>query len=163
MASVRPPADSENWIAVSADPLPVADASAWVVHPRCGAVVSFVGTARDHAPGRPNVTELEYEAYESQAVSRMEALADEIHRRWPVVGRVAMLHRVGSVELTDAAVLVAVSSPHRAEAFESARFGIDALKATVPIWKKESWDGGASWGTDAQHLTELHEFVEGDR
>ena len=73
----------------------------------------------------------------------------------PSVGRVALLHRTGVVELGDAAVVVAVSSPHRAEAFEAARFAIDELKRTVPIWKREAWAGGESWGLEAQHLTEV--------
>ena len=67
----------------------------------------------------------------------------------------ALLHRTGVVELGDAAVVVAVSAPHRGEAFEAARFAIDELKRTVPIWKRESWDGGESWGLEAQHLTEV--------
>ena len=85
----------------------------------------------------------------------MEALLAEARRRWPTVGRVALLHRTGVVELADAAVVVAVSSPHRAEAFEAARFAIDELKRTVPIWKREAWDGGESWGLEAQHIAEV--------
>ena len=84
----------------------------------------------------------------------MQAIAAEIHTRWPAVGRIALLHRTGVVDLGDAAVVVAVSAPHRAEAFEAARLGIDELKRTVPIWKRESWDGGESWGLEAQHLVD---------
>ena len=72
-----------------------------------------------------------------------------------MIGRVALLHRTGVVALGDAAVVVAVSAPHRGEAFEAARFAIDELKRTVPIWKRESWDGGESWGLEAQHLTDV--------
>ena len=126
-----------------------------LVLPSCGATVTFTGTARDHAEGRPGVHRLEYEAYEGPAVARLQALCAEARARWPVVGRVALLHRTGVVELGDAAVVVAVSAPHRGDAFEAARFAIDELKRTVPIWKRESWDGGESWGLEAQHLTDV--------
>ncbi len=115
----------------------------------------FTGTARDHAEGRPGVHRLEYEAYEHAAVTRLWAVLTEVRRRWPEVGRVALLHRTGVVEIGDEAVVVAVSAPHRGEAFEAARFAIDELKRTVPIWKRESWEGGESWGLEAQHLTEV--------
>jgi molybdopterin synthase catalytic subunit len=154
-ASAAAPGAGDDWTALSADPLPVAVAGEWVVRPGCGATVVFTGTARDHADGRPGVYRLEYEAYDDPALVRLRAIAAEVHRRWPVVGRVAMLHRTGVVELGDAAVVVAVSAPHRGEAFEAARYAIDELKRTVPIWKRESWDGGESWGLEAQHLTEV--------
>jgi molybdopterin synthase catalytic subunit len=82
-------------------------------------------------------------------------LAAEARVRWPGIGRVALLHRVGRLELEDAAVVVVVSAPHRGEAFEAARWCIDTLKATVPIWKKEEWAGGDGWGTDAQPVVDL--------
>jgi molybdopterin synthase catalytic subunit len=154
-ASAAAPASGEDWLALVPTALPVAEASAWVVRPDCGATVTFTGTARDHAPGRPGVHRLEYEAYEGPALARLEVLVAEVRRRWPTVGRIALLHRTGPVALGEAAVVVAVSSPHRAEAFEAARFSIDELKRTVPIWKREAWDGGESWGLEAQHLTEV--------
>jgi molybdopterin synthase catalytic subunit len=149
------PASGDDWVALSPRPLPVAEASAWVVLPRCGATVAFTGTARDHAPGRPGVHRLEYEAYEEPAVRRLAALAAELRTRWSGVGRIALLHRTGVVDLGDAAVVVAVSAPHRDEAFEAARFAIDELKRTAPIWKREAWDGGESWGLEAQVPTEV--------
>jgi molybdopterin synthase catalytic subunit len=149
------PTQGDGWVALSADPLPVAVASAWVVRPDCGATVVFTGTARDHAPGRPDVHRLEYEAYEEPALARLQAVLDEARRRWPAIGRVALLHRTGGVAIGEAAVVVAVSAPHRAEAFDAARFAIDELKRTVPIWKREAWAGGESWGLEAQHLTEV--------
>ncbi len=151
-ARAAAPTSGDDWVALLPTALPVADASAWVVRPDCGAVVVFTGTARDHAPGRPEVQRLEYEAYEGPAVDRLRALAAEVRTRWPAVGRIALLHRTGVVDLGDAAVVVAASSPHRAEAFDAARFAIDELKRTVPIWKRESWAGGESWGLEAQHL-----------
>ena len=146
------PRSGADWIALSSEPLPIAVASAWVVLADCGATVTFTGTARDHAEGRPGVHRLEYEAYDAPALARMTAIAAELRNRWPVLGRVALLHRTGVVELGDAAVVVAVSAPHRGEAFEAARFAIDELKRTVPIWKREAWEGGESWGLEAQHL-----------
>jgi molybdopterin synthase catalytic subunit len=149
------PAAGDDWVALLERPLPVAEASAWVIRRDCGAAVTFTGTARDHAPGRPGVHHLEYEAYEGPALARLRELSAEVRRRWPAVGRLALLHRTGPVALEEAAVVVAVSSPHRADAFEAARFAIDELKRTVPIWKREAWEGGESWGLEAQHLTEV--------
>ncbi len=100
------------------------------------------------------MTVLEYEAYEEQVTPRLEALVDEARARWPDIGKVALLHRVGRVEIGESAVVAAVSAPHREEAFAAARFCIDGLKATVPIWKKEAWQGGESWGLEAQHISD---------
>lgn len=149
------PEGGDAWVALLDAPLPVGEASAWVVRTDCGATVTFTGTARDHAPGRPGVHRLEYEAYPEPALARMHALVDDARSRWASIGRIAILHRTGHVELGEAAVVVAVSSPHRAEAFEAARWAIDELKRTVPIWKREAWEGGESWGLEAQHLTEV--------
>lgn len=149
---MQAPSDADDWLALVDRALPVAEAAEWVVLPRCGAVALFVGTARDHAGGRTGVHALTYEAYEEQAVPRLAAVAAETRARWPDVGRVALLHRTGALAIGDAAVVVAVSTPHRGAAFDAARFAIDAVKATVPIWKKEAWAGGESWGLEAQHL-----------
>lgn len=149
---VVPPPDGDDWIGLSADPLPLDRASTWAVLPSCGAVVSFSGHARDHSAGRDGVTLLEYEAYESQVEPTLARLAAELRRRWPTVGRVVLLHRHGRLDIGDAAVVVVVSAPHRDEAFEAARFGIDALKSTTPIWKREVWSDGESWGLEAQHV-----------
>ncbi len=142
---------SDTWVELVADALPTG-VEDWVVEPRCGAVVSFRGTVRDHAEGRAGVEALTYEAYESAAVARMDELAHEARRRWPGVGRLAVLHRVGELAVGDVAVLVVVAAPHRDEAFEVGRWLIDAVKASVPIWKRERWAGGDDWGTGAQPL-----------
>ena len=121
----------------------------------------FSGTARDHAPGRPGVELLEYEAYEEQAEPRLRAIAEEARVRWPTLGRIALIHRVGVVPVGESAVVVAVSAPHRDEAFVAARYCIDAVKASVPIWKHETWAGGEAWGNDTQDLVEANELGGG--
>jgi molybdopterin synthase catalytic subunit len=148
------PPEGDTWLGLSTAPLPVAEAVAWAVRPHCGGLVLFSGTARDHAEGRPGVERLEYEAYDSQVVPRLGDVANEAWVRWPTVGRIALLHRTGVLEVGDSAVVVVVSAPHRAEAFEAARFCIDSLKRSVPIWKRETWADGESWGLEAQHIVD---------
>lgn len=148
---VPPPA--ADWLALSVEPLPTAEATAWAVVPGCGGVVTFIGTVRDYAEGRSDVTGLEYEAYEEQAAACLTAVASEVRERHRGVGRLAILHRIGSLAVTDAAVVVVASAPHRDEAFAAARLAIDATKGSVPIWKRERWGGGVDgWGTDAADL-----------
>jgi len=154
---MQPPTSGDVWLGLSGDSLPVTSAGEWVVRPDCGAVVLFSGTARDHAPGRPDVEQLEYEAYDEQVEPKLRAIADEIKVRWPTVGRIAMIHRIGVVPVCESAVVVAVSAPHRDEAFAAARFGIDAVKASVPIWKHETWAGGEAWGNDTHDLVDAGE------
>jgi molybdopterin synthase catalytic subunit len=108
-----------------------------------GAACTFVGVVRDHNAGKA-VLHLEYEAFEEMALPLMEEIAAEARRRWSITS-LAMVHRLGRLEIGEASVAVAVCSPHRAEAFEACRFAIDTLKATVPIWKKEFYADGAVW------------------
>ena len=138
-----------DWIAVTAEPLPVEAATAWATTPGSGAVVVFLGVVRDNSDGRDGVRSLTYEAYEEAAVAKLADVATEARRAWPVIDRLALLHRIGDLELSEASVAVVVSSPHRAEAFEAARFCIDTLKETVPIWKREHWEGGSDWATSS--------------
>jgi molybdopterin synthase catalytic subunit len=151
------PPTTDDWVGLTAEALPVGRAVAWAERPHCGAVVLFTGTVRDHAEGRPGVSSLEYEAYEEEVLPRLKTIIEEARARWPVLGRVALLHRVGPLAVGDTAVLVAVSAPHRTEAFEAARFGIDTLKETVPIWKKETWDGGSDWAECSHPVDEVRE------
>ena len=118
-------------------------------------MVLFTGNARDHAEGRTNVTGLTYEAYEEQVIPRLEEMVDEARRRWDPVGRLAILHRTGPIKIGDAAVVVVVSAPHREEAFGAGRWCIDTLKETVPIWKRETWEGGEHWAVDALHIVDV--------
>jgi molybdopterin synthase catalytic subunit len=145
---VLPPA-SGDWIAVTADALPVEAATAWATTESAGAVVLFLGVVRNNSEGRDDVRGITYEAYEERAVPRLTQVADEARRRWPVVERIALLHRTGDLALSEASVAVVVSSPHRPDAFEAARFCIDTLKETVPIWKREHWEDGSDWGRSA--------------
>jgi molybdopterin synthase catalytic subunit len=148
-------AASETWLALTTSPLPVAEIYEWSVRPDCGAVVLFSGTVRDHAEGRPGVAHLTYEAYEEHVVPRLAAIATEIRRQWPTVGRIALLHRTGRLDLGSSSVVVSVSAPHRGAAFDAARYGIDTLKETVPIWKQEAWEGGQDWALGARGVTEV--------
>ena len=135
--------------AITAEPLALEPAYAFLVDPAAGAVVVFAGTVRDHAEGR-DVTGLTYEVFAQEAAARLASLADEVAAKWDSVRAVWMTHRSGDLQVGDPSVVVGVSAAHRAEAFAAARYGIDTLKATVPIWKQEHWaDGGAHWpGTD---------------
>jgi molybdopterin synthase catalytic subunit len=142
-------------VALTDQVLPLGAVADWAVRPDCGAVVTFTGTVRDHADGRSGVSRIVYEAYAEQVVPRLDAIAVEARTRWPVLGRIALLHRIGPLDLEEASVVVAVSAPHRPEAFEAARFCIDTLKATVPIWKQESWEGGEDWGLGATPIAEV--------
>lgn len=152
---MTPPTDASEWVGLSSEVLPVADALAWTQTPDSGGQVLFTGTVRDSAEGREGVQWLEYEAYTEQVEPRLRALCAELRARWSGLGRIVLLHRVGRLELREVAVVVAVGSPHRPEAFEAARFAIDSLKATVPIWKKESWEGGEAWGLGAEAVAEV--------
>jgi molybdopterin synthase catalytic subunit len=144
--------ESDDWIALFDGPLPVDEATSWVVRPDCGGVVVFVGTVRDHADGRPGVSELVYEAYARVAEERMAAVVAGARRRWADLGRTVVWHRTGALRVTEAAVVVAVSAPHRDVAFEAARWMIDTVKSSVPVWKQETWAGGRDWGTGAQSI-----------
>ena len=154
MGGLPEPGESD-WIGLTDADLPVVDALGWAVRPECGAVVLFSGTVRDHAEGRPGVTSLAYEAYEEEVVPRLAAIAAETRRRWPSVGRLAVLHRTGTLAVGEPSVVIVASAPHRAEAFDAARFAIDTLKTTVPIWKRETWAGGEDWATCDHPVEEI--------
>jgi molybdopterin synthase catalytic subunit len=145
----------QDWVDVADGPLPVTEALSWAAQPHCGAVVVFCGTVRDFSDGRPGVEELEYEAYLEQVIPRLEAVAAAARARWPELGRVAMLHRVGRLTVGEVAVVVVASTPHRAEAFDATRYCIDTLKATVPIWKRETWSHGSEWGLCSHPIVDV--------
>ncbi|HXG62866.1 MAG TPA: molybdenum cofactor biosynthesis protein MoaE [Planctomycetota bacterium] len=125
---------------VTTDPLSLDEAWAAVRRPDCGAVAVFLGTVRDHHEGR-RVERLSYTAFSEMAEKEFARIAREARGRWPV-GEIHVVHRVGRLEVGEASVIVAVSAPHRAEAFEACRFVIEELKKTAPIWKEEFYAGG---------------------
>jgi molybdopterin synthase catalytic subunit len=108
-----------------------------------GAVIVFRGVARRQSRGR-EVVHLEYEAYPEMAEKVMAQIAVEMKNRWPIT-RVAIVHRTGVLEIGQASVIIAVSAPHRGEAFAATQYAIDRLKQIVPIWKKEVWSDGSQW------------------
>ena len=115
-----------------------------VRHPEAGAVVLFLGTTRELTNGRQTVA-LDYEAYGEMAERQLAALETEARRRWPVIECI-IVHRLGRVPPTEASVAIAVSTPHRSDAFAAGQWLIDSLKHDVPIWKREQWaDGSHEW------------------
>ena len=132
-------------VRIAPTPPSVDEALAAVADPAAGGTCVFVGTVRDHSAAGADVTELTYEAWDELATERLKEIAGRIHDRWTVCA-VALLHATGTLSIGDTSVVVAVSAPHRAEAFDAARFGIDELKRDVPIWKKEALTtGDADW------------------
>jgi molybdopterin synthase catalytic subunit len=110
----------------------------------CGAVVTFMGTVRDLTDGKVTAA-LDYEAHPALAEKALAEIEAEARRRWPV-GDIAVVHRLGHLDIGEVSVAVAVSCPHRAQAFEACRYVIERLKEFVPIWKKENWaNGTADW------------------
>ena len=124
-------------------PIEAAAVTAVVADPKSGAIVTFIGTTRDHNDGR-SVTRLEYEAYPEMALAEMRKIGATAMERWPIA-KIAIVHRIGVVPIGEASVVIAVASAHRVAAFEACHFAIDRLKEVVPIWKKEHFDGGEVW------------------
>jgi molybdopterin synthase catalytic subunit len=131
-------------VRVTADAIGADEALAFVADPGAGGTCVFLGTVRDHSDAG-GVTGLAYEAWEEQALRRLSELGDELFELWPLC-KAAFLHRFGDLAVGDVSVVVACSAPHRAEAFEACRHGIEQLKRDVPIWKKEHLvSGESSW------------------
>jgi molybdopterin synthase catalytic subunit len=151
--TIQPPA-TDDWVALTDQSLEVGLAADWVALPGCGAVVVFSGLVRDHADGSHGVTHIDYEAWAEQVEPRLGVVADQARQRWPELGRIVLWHREGRVLLSESSVVVAVSAPHRGAAFDACEFAIDTLKESVPIWKKEFFDGGSQWARAAQHITD---------
>ena len=132
-----------NRIELTDKPISPEVVTAKVLKDENGGVVTFLGTVRNSFEGKP-VRYLEYEAYPEMALKKMEELAEEIQAKWGI-DDVAITHRLGHLEIGEIAVVIAVASPHRKEAFEACEYAIDRLKETVPIWKKEAFAGGERW------------------
>lgn len=132
-----------NRIELTNKPISPEEVTAKVLKDENGGVVTFLGTVRNSFEGKP-VRYLEYEAYPEMALKKMEELAQEIRAKWGI-DDVAITHRLGHLEIGEIAVVIAVASPHRKEAFEACEYAIDRLKEIVPIWKKEAFVGGERW------------------
>jgi molybdopterin synthase catalytic subunit len=140
--AVIPPV-SGGAFAVQTEPLDLLAVVEQVRSPAAGAIATFVGTTREHSRGR-TVTHLEYDAYPEMAEREMARIADRVRARHDVL-EVAIAHRVGHVPLGEASVVIAVSAAHRGAAMDACRDAIDTLKQTVPVWKKEVFEGGEEW------------------
>lgn len=128
---------------ISKEPIDIQAVIDKVVQREAGAITTFIGTVRELTKGKKTLF-LIYEAYEAMAVKKLEQIGKEIEQRWEG-SSVAITHRVGRLDITDVAVVIAVSTPHRADAYEANRYAIERIKEIVPIWKKEHWEEGEAW------------------
>jgi len=128
---------------IAKDPIDIQSVIDKVVQREAGAITTFIGTVRELTKGKKTLY-LVYEAYEPMAVKKLAQIGDEIKERWEGA-EVAITHRVGKLDITDIAVVIAVSTPHRADAYEANRYAIERIKEIVPIWKKEHWEDGQEW------------------
>jgi molybdopterin synthase catalytic subunit len=130
-------------IKISGDPLHIQSCIDWVTSPQCGGINIFIGTVRDITKGK-KVIQLEFEAYESMALSEMNKIAEDVQAKWPVQ-KIVIHHRSGILQPGEVPVIIAVAAAHRDAAFMACRYIIDTLKQTVPIWKKEIFEDGEVW------------------
>lgn len=128
---------------LTAEPLNTERVLAHAIVPEHGATLVFVGTTREWTNGKRTV-KLEYEAYPPMAVKTMKQIGEELDAKWPGT-RCAIAHRIGTVDIAEASVVIAVSAPHRDVCYEASRYAIERLKQIVPIWKKEIWEDGSEW------------------
>ncbi len=130
-------------IAITDQPINTQEIIASVQADGAGAINVFIGTVRNQTQAKL-VVQLDFEAFDSMAVKKMQEIADQASAKWPIQ-KVAVVHRKGSLQIGDAAVVIAVSTPHRKASFEACEYIIDTLKEVVPIWKKELFEDGAVW------------------
>lgn len=128
---------------IAKEPIDIQSVIDKVVQRDAGAITTFIGTVREMTKGKKTLY-LIYEAYEPMAVKKLEQIGSEIEERWNGT-KVAITHRVGRLDITDIAVVIAVSTPHRNDAYEANRYAIERIKEIVPIWKKEHWEDGQEW------------------
>ena len=133
----------DNYIHLTDKPLDPNLVTALVTRPEYGGVNVFIGAVRDQTKGK-KVVRLEYEAYEPMAISEMSKIVHQVKEKWPHA-QMAIHHRVGTLHIGEAAVVIAVATPHRDDAFAACKYTIDTLKQTVPIWKKEVFEDGEVW------------------
>jgi molybdopterin synthase catalytic subunit len=128
---------------ITKQPIKMEEVVQQVIRPEAGAVVTFLGTVRELTNGKKTLY-LQYEAYESMAEKKFREIGKEIEERWPGA-KTAIVHRIGRLDISDIAVAIAVSTPHRKDAYEANRYAIERIKEMVPIWKKEHWEDGEEW------------------
>lgn len=138
--------EGNEFYRITSEPLSMDQITNKVIHPNSGAVLTFIGTVRELTYGRKTLF-LEYEAYIEMAERSLRQIGEEISKRWPHT-ITAIHHRIGKLQISDIAVVIAVSTPHRADAYEANRYAIEQIKEIVPIWKKEHWEDGDSWVGD---------------
>lgn len=146
-----------DWVSVGSTPLSSVELTNWATRADCGAVVTFCGVVRDNSHDLTNIEALEYETDVQLAEGRIAEVIAEARKRWPALGAVAIHHRMGRVELSESAVVIVVSAPHRGPAFEAAAFCIDAVKSCVPMWKRELWRGGSAWSEEGRAIITVQE------
>lgn len=139
---------------ITREPLSIDDVVARLADPANGAVSTFVGLVRGDTDGR-ETQRLEYEAYPEMAEEQLRRIGAEIRERWPMIRQVAIVHRIGPLEVGEVIVVIAVSSAHRQDVFAATHYAIDRLKQIVPVWKKEVWADGEEWKTETTtHVTQ---------
>lgn len=143
---------------ITPQPISIDECINKVVRPEAGAISTFIGIAREFTRGKRTLY-LEYEAYIPMAVKQLERIGDEIGTKWPDT-LVSIAHRTGRLNISEVAVAIAVSSPHRDQAFKASRYAIERIKEIVPIWKKEHWEDGTKWIGDQK---ETISYVENNK
>ncbi|WP_135122101.1 molybdenum cofactor biosynthesis protein MoaE [Jeotgalibacillus proteolyticus] len=136
---------------VTPDVISIEEVTNKVVRPEAGAIVNFIGTVREFTKGKRTLS-LTYEAYPAMAKKQLERIGNEIQGKWPDA-KVAIAHRTGKLAISDIAVVIAVSTPHRKDAYEANEYAIERIKQIVPIWKKEKWEDGEEWIGDQLEKT----------
>lgn len=149
----------KNLFNIVHDTISVEEVKNQVSRREAGAITLFVGTVREFTKGKRTLS-LEYQAYESMAVKMLSQIGKEIKGRWPDTC-VAITHRIGKLEISDIAIVIAVSSPHRKTAYKANEYTIERIKQIVPIWKKEFWEDGTRWIGDQLETTEYPEGKPG--
>ena len=147
-----------DWISVAELSLSPETLTMWATRPECGAVVTFIGTARNSSTRGHVIEALEYDTSVELAETRLAQVIEIARSRWPMLGSVAIHHRIGTVRVGEPAVVIALSSPHRPAAYEASQFCIDTVKKCVPMWKREIWKGGSAWSEEAHDLLSVRDL-----
>ncbi|MBP2258245.1 molybdopterin synthase catalytic subunit [Virgibacillus campisalis] len=140
---------------LTSEPIEINDVISKVVRPEAGAINTFIGTVREFTKDKRTLY-LEYQAYVPMAEKKLQEIAEEIEVKWKDT-KTAIAHRTGRLEISEVAVAIAVSTPHRKDAFEASRYAIERIKEIVPIWKKEHWEDGALWIGDQKETKSYKE------